>query len=136
MKLTRDERRILVYLKRREEFAADGELIGEALGIPARKVTNAILSLAEKRFVHTEDGRIAVLSHIGRDCDIIRSDAGIDRDLNKEPGHSREVFAYIHDHPFTAVGMVSSALEIPPYTVEDAVVRLEQIGIPARDRIA
>ncbi len=136
MKLTRDERRILVYLKRREEHAADGECIGEILGIPARKVTNTILSLAEKRFVHTEDGRIAVLSNTGRDCDIIRNDAGIDRDLKKEPHHSREVFAYIHEHPFSAVGMVSSALEIPPYTVEDAVVRLEQIGIPARDRIA
>lgn len=136
MKLTRDERRILVYLKRREEHAADGEVIGDSLDISARKVMNAILSLAERGLVLTEDGTTAELSNIGRDCDIIHNDDNIDGELKKEPGYSRAVFDYIREHPFTSVQTVSTALDIPPYTVEDAIARLENIGIPARDRIA
>lgn len=122
-----------MYLKR--EHAGDAEIIADSLDIPLRRTTNAILSLAERELLITEDGTAAELSVLGRDCDIIATDASIYEELKKEPGNTRAVFDHLRDHPLTSVNTASTALEISEADVEEAIARLEQIGIPARDRI-
>jgi Mn-dependent DtxR family transcriptional regulator len=134
MRLSRDERRILRYLKK--EGSGDTEQIADLLTIPLRRMSEAIESLAAQDLVVMPDRTAVEISDEGYRFDIFRQDECIPEELKKMPKHVTWIYEYLHENQSTEILTIATLLELQDYQVNDAISILEEAGIPARDRIS